>query len=164
MRSGGARPNQFRCIITFPAGLVSGANLAGQKAEFMCHSASIPGYEVDDIPIMYRGRPIHMAGERSFSPWNVSVYNDGDFVLRNAFEEWVDGISQSESTNGTLLPSVYQVDLEVHQLDRNDAVLQKYKFVDAYPMSVGGMQLSWDANNQIQQYDVTFQYNYHTKA
>lgn len=164
MRAGGARSNQFRAIITFPAALVGNANLAGQKAEFMCKAASIPASDVSEIEVMYRGRPVYMAGERTFQPWTVSVYNDGDFVLRNAFEDWVQGISNAEATNGVLLPAAYQVDLEVHQLDRNDAVLQKYKLVDAFPLSVSDMQLSWDQNNQIQEYSVSFRFNYFTKV
>ena len=160
MRAGGARPNQFRVIMTFPANLVQNSGLAGQRAEFMIKAASVPSFTVEDIPLMYRGRPVHMAGERSFEPWTVQVYNDADFGLRNAFEQWVDGISSPNSSNGTLLPAAYQVDMEVHQLDRNDAVLKKYRFYDAYPMQVGAMALDWDANNQIQTFDVTFQYNW----
>ena len=160
MRSGGARPNQFRVIMTFPANLVQNSGLAGQKAEFMVKAASIPSFTLSNIPVMYRGRPVNMAGEREFEPWQVQVYNDGDFALRNAFEQWVQGISAAEATTGVLLPGAYQVDMEVHQLDRNDAVLKKYRFYDAYPTQVGAMALDWDANNSIQQYDVVFQYNW----
>jgi len=163
MRAGGARANQFRCVITFPNGLVANADRAGTKSEFMCKSASIPAAEVSDIPVFYRGREVHFAGERTFQPWQVTVFNDNDFILRNAFENWVDGISHSDDTGGVLLPSAYQTDLEVHQLDRNDIVVQKYKFTDAYPQVVSDIALSWDQNNQIQEYGVTFVYNYWTK-
>jgi hypothetical protein len=164
MAQGGARSNQFRCVITFPTSIVSGANLAGNKAEFMCHAASIPASDVAPVEVSYRGRMIHFAGERTFQPWQVSVYNDNDFVLRSAFEGWVEGISHAEDTGGVLLPAAYQVDMEVHQMDRNDSILQKYKFIDAFPINVGEIGLSWADNNQIQTYNCTFQYNYFIKV
>lgn len=160
MKTGGARSNSFKCIITPPQGIVSGAALAGQKIEFMAKSASLPSADVADIEVMYRGRPVHFAGERTFQPWTISVYNDNDFIVRDAFENWVNAISRADSTNGTLLPSAYQVDLEVYQLDRNDRQLKKYIFRDAYPTNVDAIQLSWDENNRIQEYSVTFQYNF----
>ena len=163
MQGGGARSNQFRCIITFPTAVVGNAALAGNKAEFMVHSASIPSADVAAASVMYRGRDVHFAGERTFQPWNVSVYNDNDFVLRSAFEQWVNGMSNADSTGGVLLPSDYQIDMEVHQLDRNDETLKKYKFTDAFPLTVSEINLSWADNNQIQTYNVTFQYNYWTE-
>lgn len=160
MKAGGARSNSFKCIITPPQGLVAGAALAGSKIEFMAKSASLPDATVAPIQVSYRGRPVNFAGERTFSPWTVTLYNDNDFIVRNAFENWVNEISRAESTNGTLAPSEYQVDMEVYQLDRNDVQLKKYIFRDAFPTNVSDIGLSWDANNQIQEYSVTFQYNF----
>lgn len=160
MKQGGARVNQFKCIVTPPTGIVAGATAAGSKIEFMAKSASLPEATVAPIEIMYRGRPVNFAGERTFSPWTITLYNDNDFIVRDAFEAWVNEISRAESTNGVLAPSSYQVDLEVYQLDRNDVQLKKYIFRDAFPTTVGDIQLSWDANNQIQEYPVTFVYNF----
>lgn len=160
MKTGGARSNAFKCIITPPQGIVSGAALAGSKIEFMAKAASLPDASLAPVEIMYRGRPVKFAGERTFSPWTITLYNDNDFIVRNAFEEWIDSISNANSTNGTLLPSAYQVDMEVYQMDRNDQMLKKYIFRDAFPVNVSDIPLSWDANNQIQEYSVTFEYNF----
>ena len=113
---------------------------------------------------MYRGRPVNFAGERTFQPWQISVYNDNDFIVRKAFEEWAYKISNSDQTSGILEPTKYQADLNVVQLDRNEKQLATYVFKDAYPVAVDGIALSWDSNNQIQEYSVTFQYNYWTAA
>jgi hypothetical protein len=160
MSSGGARSNQFRCIITFPG--VANAGTAGAASQFLCKAASIPSFDVAQVEVMYRGRPVNFAGERTFQPWTISVYNDTDFILRSAFENWINGMAESNTTSGIVTPSSYQSDLEVHQLDRNDVELRKYRFADAFPVSVGAINLSWDQNNAIQEYDVTFAYNYYT--
>jgi hypothetical protein len=163
MSRGGARSNQFLVVASFPQGLVANGQLASSKIQFLAKGASIPSADVADVPVMYRGREVHFAGERTFQPWQISVYNDNDFTVRSAFENWVNAISNADSTNGTMLPQSYQTDLEVHQLDRADQVVQKYKFVDAYPMNVSEIQLDWADNNQIQLFNVQFVYNYWVK-
>ena len=85
--------------------------------------------------------------------------NDGDFLIRNAFERWSDAIANFGSTNGLKNPADYQVDLRVIQLDRNGAELKTYKFFDAYPSEIGTVALSYD-NPNIQTFDVTFEYNF----
>ena len=161
MIHGGLRLNQFRCEIVFPA-VVSGGNLAGQKLQFLAKSSQAPSSTISDVIVNYRGRPIHFAGEREFEPWSIEVYTDTDMVVRNAFESWINLIQRSDSTNGLQSPLTYQVDMSVIMTDRNDRPVKKYTFKDAYPITVGSMQMDWDANNQIGIFPVTFQYNYWT--
>ena len=160
MQGGGARPNQFRVELTFPGFIgAAGAN-AGSAAQFLCRSATLPASTLDDVTAQYRGRPVHFAGERTFQPWTISMYSDTNFLLRNVMEKWSDGILKYDSTMGRLRPSDYQVDMSVYQLDRNDKVIKTYKFFDAYPTNVGQVQLAFDANNTIEEFDVEFTYNY----
>lgn len=161
MITGGARPNQFKVQIAFPALVPNGA-IAGQKLQFLAKAASLPESSLSDVQVMYRGRPVHFAGEREFQPWTIEIYNDNDFVVRNAFEAWLDTIQNAETTNGVLSPLLYQIDVQVQQLDRNDRVVKEYTFFDAMPLNVGQIQLDWEANNQIETFPVTFQYNYWT--
>lgn len=163
MIQGGARSNQFRVEITFPAIVPNGA-LAGQKLQFLAKAAQLPQSSVADVNVMYRGRPVHFAGEREFQPWSIEVYNDNDFVVRNAFEAWIDTIQDAESTNGLQAPNLYQVDMSVIQTDRNDREVKRYTFKDAWPTEVGQIALDWDSNNQIEVFPVTFQYNYWVSA
>jgi hypothetical protein len=159
MISGGARANQFQCMITLPS-IIPNGSIAGQKLQFLAKSASLPASNVSDIPVSYRGRPVHFAGEREFEPWTIEIYNDNDFIVRNALEAWVDTIQNAESTNGAINPGMYQVDMSVLQLDRNDNVVKEYVFFDAWPLNIGQIQLDWETNNQIETFPVTFQYNF----
>lgn len=159
MRQGGARSNQFTVELSFPAFAVPGQ--AAQAASFLCKAAGVPAFQIDDIAVPYRGRPVHFAGERAYSPWNITVLNDGDFVVRKAFERWSAGMVNLESTEGIINPSDYQATLAVHQLDRNNKQLKTYTFFDAWPINVGAMELSYD-NPQIQQFEVSFVFNWFT--
>lgn len=158
---GGARANQFRVELSFPS-YVSAGPVIGLRAQFMCKAAQLPASTLDNIPLQYRGRSVNIAGERTFAPWTVSIYNDVDFGIRNAMEQWSNGIQQLSSTNGRTNPRDYQVDLQVHQLDRNGAIVKTYKFIDAYPLEIGAIALDFDSANTIETFDVTFQYNYWT--
>jgi hypothetical protein len=158
MTKGGARPNQFRVGLTFPS-FVGGA-AAGTVAQFLCKAASLPASTIEDIPLQYRGRAVHFAGERTFQPWSISVYTDNDFVIRNAIEKWAHGVQEVNTTNGKIAPKDYQVDLFVYQLERGGSVVKSYKFTDAYPIEVGTIMLDFDQTNAVEVFDVTFQYNY----
>jgi hypothetical protein len=161
MIQGGARSNQFRVELTFPTIVPNGA-LAGRKIEFLAKSAQLPASTLSEVEVMYRGRPVYFAGERQFAPWSISVYNDNDFIVRNAFEAWIDSMQNSENTNGIQQPALYQVDMSVIQTDRNDVEVKRYLFKDAFPTDVGQIQLDWEQNNQIEMFDVTFRYNFFT--
>ena len=161
MIGGGARPNQFRVELTFPSFVTLGV-IAGQRAQFLCRAASLPASTIETISIPYRGRPVNFAGERSFQPWTVSIYNDTTFNIRNALEQWQSGIQQYNTTNGRTNPTDYQVDLSVHQLDRNGASIKTYKFTDAFPTNIGAITLDYEQQNAIEQFDVEFVYNFFT--
>jgi hypothetical protein len=158
---GGARPNQFRVDLTFPS-FVSVGSIVGLNSQFLCKAAQLPASTVENMQIFYRGRQVNFAGERAFAPWTVTIYNDTTFSIRNAMEKWSDGIMNNAQTNGRTNPRDYQVDLLIHQLDRNGAEIKTYKFHDAYPTGVAPITVDYDANNQIETFDVEFTYNYWT--
>ena len=160
LSSGGARTNQFRVDITYPSFVTTGV-IAGQQGQFLCKAAQLPSSDITNIEMFYRGRPVNFAGERTFVPWTITIYNETSFNIRNAFEQWSHGIQNLNSTGGIVNPRDYQVDMSVHQLDRNGAQVKSYKFVDAYPINISTIQLDYD-NPQIEMFDVTFQYNYWT--
>lgn len=159
MIGGGARANQFRVELAFPSYVQAGA-LVGLNSQFLCKAAQLPQSTLENVQVFYRGRPVNFAGERSFQPWTITVYNDTTFTIRNAMERWSDGVLNHGQTNGRVNPRDYQVDLLVHQLDRNGATVKTYKFVDAYPTNIGAITLDYEANNQLETFEVEFTYNY----
>lgn len=161
MIGGGARANQFRVDLSFP-NFVTAGTLVGINAQFMCKAAQLPQSTIDNTPVFYRGRQVNFAGERTFAPWTVSVYNDTTFAVRNALERWSDGIMNHTATDGRTNPGDYQVDLLVTQLDRNGAAIKSYTFRDAYPTVISPIQLDYETNNVIEMFDVEWTYNYWT--
>jgi len=92
----------------------------------------------------------------------MEIYTDTDFNLRSVFEEWIEAMQNAATTGGSITPSLYQAQMDITALDRNDKAVKKYTFIDAFPTDVGAMQVDWDSNNQIGTFSVTFDYNYFT--
>lgn len=161
LAGGGARSNQFRVELSFPS-FVGIAGVTGLATQFLCKATTLPQSTITPATAFYRGRPVHFAGEREFAPWSISIYNDTNFAIRNALEAWQGKMLNYASTSGVVRASDYQVDLTVHQLDRNDAIVKTYQFHDAFPIEVGQISLDYETNNQIEIFEVTFQYNYFT--
>ncbi|MDD4242762.1 MAG: phage tail protein [Bacilli bacterium] len=158
---GGARPNQFSVEVSFPSGVANvWTAVAPLQASFLVHAASIPPSSVAPANAPYRGRDVYLAGERTFPPWTISVYNTETFSLRNAFESWSEAINSNTDNTGITAPSQYQADLAVVQYDRNNLALKSYKFVDAFPLDVGPIELEYSKNNVVESFQVTFAYQY----
>lgn len=155
MPNGGARPNHFSITLTDPNG-----KLFNDRVSFLCKAASLPGSTVTDIPVMYRGREVHFAGERVFAPWTVTVINETDFFIRDALEQWHKLIQNYDHTQGMEQFLMYQQTLWVQQMNRDEGVYKTYQFINAYPIEIGDIALTYDANNMIEEFPVTFQYDY----
>lgn len=161
----------------------SSTDLTGQ-AEFLVKTAQLPASTVGVIDVPFRGRMLKVAGDRTFEPWSVTVVNDGDFRLRKAFETWSRGVNAltenvSQLGYGTGDPVSYCVDMTVYQLSRDNQspsktptnmnalgedgmeVIRAYKFFDAWPSSLSAIDLSYESNDQVEEFTVEFQYNYY---
>lgn len=156
-----ARPNQFKIHINFPEQL-DNATEANRSAIYLTCQGSIPQCTIEDIQIMFRGKQYHEAGERTYSPWNCQIYNSSDFMVRKALEQWSHSILAAESTAGTDIPTLYKKSVEIKHLDRNGHILRTYTLHGAYPQEVGEISLGFDQGNQIEQFPVTFVYDYFT--
>ena len=105
----GARPSLFG--VRIPAMPVNTDDSSLQQLEFMVTAASLPEFVVDPVGVYYFGRQVKVPGERVFQDWQVTIYNDEDFGLRNMFESWSNKMNSLVSNR--------------YQSDTND--LQDYK-------------------------------------
>lgn len=160
LSGGGARTNLFEFRITIPT-WAQDANNASRKITFMAKSASVPESNMPSIPVPYFGREVHVAGDRQFSPFTVTVINDEDYVVRNALESWSNAIKNHEA-NVTQFgrPLDYKVDFEVVHYGKSSNVIKTYKFMGGFPTEIGAVALDWGSNNQIMEFPVTFVYDY----
>lgn len=154
---GGARNSLFSVQFANPV------NSAGDlKVPFLIKASSLPESSLGNIQVPYFGRKINVAGDRTFSPWRVTVMNDEDFLIRNAMETWSTAINSLEGNINTLStssPALYKVDASVTQYSRTGAIIRVYTMVGAYPVDVEGIGMDWGSTDQIEEFNVTFMYD-----
>ena len=164
---GGARPNLFEVELTTLPDAVQGWE--AEKFRYLCKAASLPASNIANVDVPFRGRIFKVAGDRTFEPWTVTVINDEDFIIRNAFEGWMDQISKLSNNLGATEPNSYMTDATVYQLGRGsvknsrdsagevNSVLKEYKFIDIFPTNVQAIDLSYDSTDTIEEFTVDFQ-------
>ena len=156
---GGARANQYRVTVVPPPGIATGLDI--RRTSFLVTAAQLPASTLTEIPVPFRGRNIYITGDRPApETWNVTVYNDTDFMIRNAMELWQNGINSYVDNTGVISPSDYQTDLTVEQLDRDDTVLKSYIFRNAFPTSIAAIELSNAEATEIETFEINFRYQH----
>ena len=158
----GARPNLFQVTLTFPT-IAENGTAAGQQVQFLAKSAQLPGSTVGTVPLYYFGRELKFAGNRTFTDWSLQIINDESFTIRKSLESWMNAIN-SHAGNvrnaGAAGPSGYTVDATVSQYGKTGDVLKSYKFVGLYPVDLAAIDLDWGSNDTIEEYGVTFAYQW----
>lgn len=161
MTGDGARPNLFDCIISFPNGLIEGA--VQQKIKFTARAAQLPGSTVNQVPVNYFGRELKFSGNRAFADWTVTIINDEDFIIRNQFERWMSNLNSHVANfraPGFTSPANYQAEATVTQYAKEGGVLKDYRFVGIFPVDVSPIEMDWGANDSIEEFTVTFAYQW----
>ena len=176
--AGGVRPNLFNVRINFPqpiknaAGLAKGSSLETESS-YLCRSAALPASTQGLIEVPFRGRFLKIPGDRTFEAWTATFYNTEDFNLRRAFELWINAANKSDENVGTLdfgniggetKAESYFSDLVVQQkskqINKSTDILREYHLIGAWPTNVSAINLAYDSNDQIEEFDVEFQYQY----
>lgn len=157
--SGGVRNTYFSVFIT----PMPGGGDPENKLTFTCKAAQLPGTNIGTIEVPFFGRRIKFAGDRTYEPWNIMVHNDEDFAVRHAFENWIqqmnktiDNISELANVND------YKAEGYVEQYSRTGSIIRTYKFSGLFPVAVSPIEVDWGAFDQIEEFQVSLQYDYFT--
>ena len=172
LKGGGTRANLFEVQMAFPD-FAKPVNEALNDIPFLVKAAEIPASNIGNIPVPFRGRVLPIAGDRTFDPWTVTIINDTNFRLRDVMERWSDGINDIQTAQGITNPEEYQTQAKVLQLSRgidtngkvrsnsNIPILREYDFIGIYPNVVSSIPLDHGATDQIEEFQVTFNYLYY---
>ena len=69
----GAGPRNNRFEVYIPK--------SGNKIQFLCKTASLPGQTIEQTDIKYKGLTVKLAADRTFEDWTVGIYNDTTCLL-----------------------------------------------------------------------------------
>ena len=164
---GGARPNLFRVEGGFPSpvsGLLAevGGAAAGAQGRVIGGAVgnALGGMTIEPIEVPFRGRVLKVPGDRTFEPWELTIINDTDFALRDAFEKWNHLINSMEGNTGTVSLQELQQTWTVTQLGKDGEELKKYEIVGCWPSTLGAIELNYESTGAIEEFPVTLEYQY----
>lgn len=158
MALGGQRSALFRVVITNPSD-----SSADSIAPFRVKSSQVPASITGVIPIPYMGRTIKAAGDRNFQPWTCTIMEDEDWAVRNALEKWNSDINTFEGNMRNYSDAAmanYKTTAMVYTLGKTGNITRAYKLEGFWPSQIGQIQMEWANQNQIIQYDVTFEFDW----
>ena len=155
LSGGGARGNLFEVVISFPSAAPADTNVL-DKSRFLIKAVALPDSIINPLTVAFRGRTLKLAGDRTFATWTITVLNDTDFIIRSAFENWMNTINRVSDNTGVTDSAEYTADAFVYQLDRDGSTLRAYHFYDLFPTNISAIQLDYGTDG-IQEFTVEMQ-------
>ena len=149
---GGVRPNQFS--VRIDRSPVGGANF-----QFLGKAASIPASTIGNVDVPYRGRQLKVPGDRTFEDWTLTVFNDGEWSARSYFEKWMQVLQGHRTPVRSVSATDVYGNAVVQQLSRTGVAIATYTMEDIYPTNVAAIDLGFDTNDSVEEFQVTFAVN-----
>ena len=157
---GGARPSLFEMTVSTPSTI--GNNFDDMKTH--CNVSAIPPLTVTPIERQYFGRTVKIPGDMVFGDLNTTIINSENFSIRNDIDDWMNAMNTHVANVGFSNNNDWAGSLTLTQYSKDGESLMSWTFVDAWPQTVAEIALSYDTASDIEQYDVTWAYNYYTSV
>ena len=160
----GARPNLFR--VSFAGGIDAGA---ASDVSFLVKSAALPASTVGLIEVPHvSGRRLKIPGDRTFADWTATVLSDSSLDARQLFEDYQEKFVSSDHNNSGIVGdrTTARTTITVEQLaaDVSGTTIRTYSLKNAFVTDISAMDLSYDTTDAIEEFQVTFAYDYFTVA
>lgn len=133
-----------------------------EKFVFMCKATQLPGRNTGIVEAPYLGMKAKLAGDVTYEDLSVTVIMDNDFGVRTALETWMATSKANEAAFG-LDAALYKRVAEVIALDNTGHEIAQYSFIGIWPSSLAPVDLSYETNDTLAEYVVTFTYDYWTR-
>jgi len=160
---------------------VYGASADGRRFEFLCCETLIPGTALDAFTELgsYQGIEEFFPGRRIYTDISLSFYVSSDYLILKFFQEWINFINPISTQSGVLrspnpsgynslsannfyhryrYPNQYKTDIMIHKFERDMQNSVSYKFLNAFPVNISSLPLSYDSA-QILKIIVDFKYD-----
>ena len=165
LQYGGARSSLFNMTVYVP-GTFEGTTMTGvgallQKFHLQCNVSAIPPLTVTPIEKQYFGRTVKIPGDIIYGDLSTTIFNTEDQLIRNSIEKWMDKMNGHVSNKGFSNNTDWVTDLELIQYSKDGESLMYYEFIDCWPQTLAEIPLSYDTASDIEQFDVTWAYNYY---
>lgn len=160
----GARSNLFR--VTLNTGALEGTQ--NGAFSYLCKGAQLPSSTLGliEVPFM-AGRRYKLAGDRTFPEWTTTIMNDSNQKIREAIENLQKKYSTTDynSASAKKLTGSSPTDfstLTVEQYDLAGEIVYTYTLNNCWPTDISTIDLSYDSTDTLEEFTVTWAYDYFT--
>jgi hypothetical protein len=158
---GGARPSLFEFKVTAtPVGVDSSLS----SVNLYCNVTEIPPLTLTPIERQYFGRTVKIPGDLVFADLSTTIINTENYNVRNELETWMEKINGTISNESKTAANFGTGTAQLVHYQKDGTATMTYTFVDIWPTAVSEIALSYDTASDIEQFDVTWAYNYYTMS
>lgn len=158
----GARSNLFEVTMS------TDTAFDGQEESFsfLCKGAQLPGSTVGLIEVPFQaGRRYKLAGDRTFTEWTTTIINDSGQKIRQALENLQKTYGVTNYDSDVAKERFGSADTEfntltVIQYDLAGNATYQYELINCWPTDISTIDLSYDSTDTIEEFTVTWAYDY----
>lgn len=159
----GSRANLFE--ITIAGGLNATTT---DEISILAKSSSLPGSTLGMIEVPHiGGRRLKIAGDRTFAEWTVTLMSDEAFSVRKrieAYQQTFVNLSFDDATSVGNRANAALATVTVKQLSDTGTALRTYALQNAFITDISAIDVSYDSRDAIEEFTVTWVYDYFTIA
>lgn len=126
---------------------------------YRCLSASLPSKSLGTTDLKTYGPIRKMAYGGIHDNISLTFILSDNMKERELFVRWIDFISPDRTGNAKYYKD-YVKDFSVFTFNKNGKINYITDFLEAYPVSIGPVELGWDQENSVSTVEVTFAYRY----
>ena len=163
---GGARSNLFEIEISSPGLTLAGNSAQGGALKVFAKASEVPSTTLGTIPVNYMGRVVNIPGDRTYNDWTVTILADEGMLMRAAFEDWnLQFNSHFENRPVTADAGLGHMNLlrnstaKVTLLKRDHTPSLGWTLRHIWCEDVQSVAVSYDNNDAIAEFQVTFKYH-----
>ena len=145
--------------VTFTSAPPAG-DLTSDPTPYLVRSSSLPESTIDPIEVPWQGQMYKIGSTHTFAEWTCTFNTDISANIRRNFLTWMQSI-HNPATNVQGAPADYQGEANLELLDTQGNPIMTYTLHQLWPSSIGALELAHDSKD-VAQFDVTFNYNWHT--
>ena len=158
---GGARPSLFEFQITAAPSAVDSSL---SSVSLYCNVSEIPPLTLTPIERQYVGITVKIPGDLVFADLTTTIINTETFNVRNELETWMEVINGTVDNIGVADDNFGTGTAKLIHYQKDGELTMTYTFENCWPTAISEIALSYDTASDIEQFDVTWAYNYYTQT
>lgn len=168
------RPELFAVQMFIPKTLMGKTATNPQSLQMLCARAALPGisFMTEEAINTGYGPTVKMPYRPIFHDLQLEFIVDGDHKIASFFQQWARSIFNYDSSKGMNSKTVdtgvdaynvnyrnqYSINMDVIAFDPTAQEITRYQIYNAYPITLGDINLNWSPSNGLATLPVTMSY------